>query len=353
MQQKFSIYTKAEYIAEVTKRLDQSEKGERAVLATLLFHPEEPEVSALINAATNAAKRGASVTLLVDAFSFLISSGIKPGPLFFHKTIPHRLRPPFLQRHASIQSIITAGGRAAILNPPSSKYSNPFEGRSHIKFAVIEHSLFVGGCNFDAVDHIDYMLEIKDKNIAQKIITLSKKLASEPVVTKSIGRKDMRFSINDDSELLIDVGLKDQSIIYDEAIQLIDSARDNITITSQYFPIGRTAFHLLQAHRRGVAIKILYNFPSRPEHGFATNVVHRLLELKNKRTLPKIFFIHKLPKKQSFMHAKILLTDKGCIIGSHNYLNGGVRLGTAEMALLSTDKKIAKMLHDKLQATIN
>jgi hypothetical protein len=51
--------------------------------------------------------------------------------------------------------------------------------------------------------------------------------------------------------------------------------------------------------------------------------------------VPSHFFEGMIAKKNTMLHAKLLATDAGAMIGSHNYVRAGVALGTAEIALLS------------------
>ena len=43
-----------------------------------------------------------------------------------------------------------------------------------------------------------------------------------------------------------------------------------------------------------------------------------------------------------FLHAKLLVTDQGSIVGSNNYVQKSVTYGTAEIALYSTDKQFGR-----------
>jgi hypothetical protein len=49
-----------------------------------------------------------------------------------------------------------------------------------------------------------------------------------------------------------------------------------------------------------------------------------------------------LPKTGPGLHAKLIATEKGAIIGSHNYVRTGVQLGTAEIALMRYDTVFAR-----------
>jgi hypothetical protein len=83
-------------------------------------------------------------------------------------------------------------------------------------------------------------------------------------------------------------------------------------------------------------VTIIYNHPSK--HPFPFNFLHQGVVWSEKLSYSSHFFANQLPKDSDFIHAKLLATDKGTIIGSHNYVRAGVRFGTAEIALLSTNR---------------
>ena len=53
------------------------------------------------------------------------------------------------------------------------------------------------------------------------------------------------------------------------------------------------------------------------------------------------------------LHAKLLATDQGVMIGSHNYVKFGVSVGTAEITLKSSDPQLAVQARAKLEATLS
>ncbi len=78
---------------------------------------------------------------------------------------------------------------------------------------------------------------------------------------------DKVFPIDDDSSLLVDAGMKNQSIIYDTALEVIDSAEENLLLVSQYIPSGEMGSRLYEAHNRGVEVKAYYNHPNKYKGG--------------------------------------------------------------------------------------
>jgi phosphatidylserine/phosphatidylglycerophosphate/cardiolipin synthase-like enzyme len=156
---------------------------------------------------------------------------------------------------------------------------------------------------------------------------------------------DTELKIDDKTRLLIDAGVPGQSRIYDEALALIDAAREWIVLTCQFFPGGRTGQHLLKAQKRGVNVQIIYGHPR--HHGNEA-LGHYAYNLWERTRLPNDFFKHQLPKNMQMLHAKLLATEQGAIVGSHNFATQGVRLGTAEIALLRHDVQFSQALTENI-----
>jgi phosphatidylserine/phosphatidylglycerophosphate/cardiolipin synthase-like enzyme len=141
-----------------------------------------------------------------------------------------------------------------------------------------------------------------------------------------------------------------QSLIYDEALRLVDEAQEWLFITCQYFPGGPTAKHLAAAQKRGVQVEIAYNHP---RYQGTLAPVHHLHQLtQHTRGLPRSFFSGRLNKHVSRLHAKVLASERGAMVGSHNYVIQGVNFGTAELALRSSDPIFALALRSFIKDQI-
>jgi hypothetical protein len=57
---------------------------------------------------------------------------------------------------------------------------------------------------------------------------------------------------------------------------------------------------------------------------------------------PSALFDQQLHKDLPYLHAKLLATEQGAMIGSHNYVGVGVSFGTAELTLLRYDNQFAQ-----------
>jgi phosphatidylserine/phosphatidylglycerophosphate/cardiolipin synthase-like enzyme len=108
-------------------------------------------------------------------------------------------------------------------------------------------------------------------------------------------------------------------------------------MTCQYFPNNLTPAALANAHDRGVGVHLAYNHPSQ-HRKLLRGVQERQVAYKKKR-LPGSVFENQLHHDKNYLHAKILLSEKEAIIGSHNFVKLGVNWGTAEIALHSTSQE--------------
>jgi len=149
--------------------------------------------------------------------------------------------------------------------------------------------------------------------------------------------------------------VRGQSLIYDEALNMIDSAKEWIYVTCQYFPGGPTAKHLAAAQKRGVRIQIDFSHPHTHNSAAAVHHMHQLAQ--RARGLPRNFFAGRLDKHVPKLHAKVLATEQGAMLGSHNYVVQGVQFGTAEIALQSFDpifsNALCDFMKDQIRAAIH
>ncbi len=326
-----TFLSREEYFADIIDAINRAGKGDDIRLATMSFDRGD-NCTALVSAMLKASKSGAKVHFAADTYNYLIDKTTwKPGPLFWHKTLPKQLKEPFKSFHDNLTKLSTAGVNITLLNPGPKLLSNPFSGRSHIKYCLINDTSYIGGCNLSSSVHIDIMIKSNNKTLAQTLRQFSQKITAEPTVKKALKHKDQTIKINKDLDLLIDAGVKKQSIIYDQALHLIDSAKEYIFMTSQYPPHGATAHRLARATKRGVNVRLLYNSPVK-HHGY----IKLLLSVTKKYyqiILPKELFKNELPEDNLYIHSKALLSDTGAMFGSHNFATAGVKFGTAEFCL--------------------
>jgi phosphatidylserine/phosphatidylglycerophosphate/cardiolipin synthase-like enzyme len=333
---RYKFYTSSEYRTKLLDMVGQTRAGGRILLATMGYRPDEPAVADIMQALKAAASRNVNTTLLVDAHTFLVKTktlGLTPGPLWYSKQLPSQLRQPYEYRWQSLRQLSQLpAGDSGIINPPNRRFRIPIAGRSHIKLAIVDQTIFLGGCNLQGTQLIDLMVGFSDKTLSDWLYSLFKKVQSDKQVWRTLGGQDISRPIDEGTNLLIDAGNRKQSVILKSAIELIDAAQEWILITCQFFPNSLTALALRRAYRRGVKVEIIFSHPSM--HGRVGSTAHRVNMWHERLRLPPHFFDGMIAKRNTMIHAKLLATDAGTMIGSHNYVSAGVYLGTAEMTLL-------------------
>lgn len=342
------LLSKHDYLAELIKRVKELGTGDRAAVMTMAFDIQQPEVAALMQALSAAARRGANVLISVDAYSFLVRD-YRRADWIAQQQPATTTRHEFSQRWGALQDLEASGGRYVITNPVRS-YTAPATGRSHIKFAVVNNDVWVGGCNLDDMDQIDLMATWQDKLLSDWLAALPGRAKEAGSVRAAQQQQDDVLPTAWSAELLVDAGVRGQSRIMKQALRLIDEAEESIFMTCQYFPSGAVARHLATAAHRGVQIELLYNNPATRK--WPGSWAHQTLTAFERLIRPSTLFEHQLPPTHPYMHAKLLVTEQASMLGSHNYVEAGVQFGTAEFALLSQDRTFAANAKAALRAQL-
>lgn len=346
----FKFYSKPEYFQDLIARISETKAGDRVVVASMKFNVDTPEVRQLAEVLIAAAGRGVDVLLSVDAYSFLLFDDARPGPLFYHKQLPEKMPLVFRRRLAALESIKKAGGHYVVTNRPSHRFKNPFSGRNHVKLAIINDRVYVGGCNLSGVNQVDMMVAWDDKSTAQWLRSFMESVAKTENVAAAAKNQDLSRKIDESTSLIIDAGRSGQSLIYEKAQSIMDEAKRTLFIACLYFPNSSTAKLLRRARSRGARVMIIFNHPSK--HGIAHGLVQYLVLCFEKLRNPPASFSGQLSKQSPKLHAKLLASEQAAMIGSHNYVPAGVKWGTAEIALLRRDPKFAQAAIQALQKQI-
>jgi phosphatidylserine/phosphatidylglycerophosphate/cardiolipin synthase-like enzyme len=347
----FSILSRPEYFRRLIELADQAQTGDRLAVQAMAFDPRQPLIVELMQALRTAAKRGADITLIVDAYNFIAgNTSVTPGPLWLRPNLDQKLHGIYQLRRSTLDALQTAGGQYAITNLPDRPFSVIPAGRSHIKGAVFNDHLLIGGCNLESPSQIDIMLEFVEPKAADWLYGFIQQLTQTPETKEVFGGQDQQLQIDPETKLIIDAGVPKQSAIYQTALDIIDQAERSIFMTCQYFPGGPTAQHLLQAQRRGVDVHIAFSPPT--AQGKAAPL-HYLNVARERLRMPAEFFAHQLDRHAPKLHAKVIATDKSLLVGSHNYVSAGVRLGTAEIALRRDDPQLAQAVRATLLSNIS
>lgn len=314
------LLSTSDYIADASKAIARSKK--RVIVMTLCIS-REAETADFIDSLQVAAKRGVDVSIAADTFTFSEFGGLFSPFKRLHKhsreakKLARRLQSNGAQFH-------WLGGNWRI---------NPLAGVTHVKWTVVDDEVYCfGGVNMygRGARNADYMFKVRDSKLADLLASEHKKIVRtdrEPADYSGF-YKQLGYG-----NLLIDSGQKNQSMIYERAVELAEQSR-SILFVSQYCPTGKLAKVL----RRKKAT-VYYNRPKNAQ--FWTSIMLRYSRLIT-RLKPRY-------KKTTYLHAKFIVFTmhdgaKVALTGSHNFTYGGVQLGTREVELETKDKKIITQL---------
>ena len=339
-------YSKANYFIQLSKDIEHCKPHDRIVVAAMTFDQNDPLINALLKNLALAAQRGIETILAVDAYCFLIGNRNIPGPLEFSRKINHVSSPQFQAKSRFLNNLRAQGVKVVITNPPPRRLSNPFAGRSHAKYAVINDTAYLGGCNLDSSTDYDLMVSCTDKRLADWLYNYALALIRNGGRNK-LYRHDQVLDLGTHMKLLLDVGIPGQSEILQHAYYVIDHAKQNLMLTCMIFPDGSVMQHLIKAHERGVHIRLLCNHPAKLR--FPSNLYHRFQMRHHQNLVPDSFYDHQLPRSGEFLHLKVLASENAAIVGSHNFVDIGVKLGTIEMALYTEESNSASVIRQAVE----
>jgi phosphatidylserine/phosphatidylglycerophosphate/cardiolipin synthase-like enzyme len=294
------------------------------------------------------------VRLSVDANTFLIGSNpLYPAPLFLnpHQPLDAISRSPYRETYSALREFSEKGGRFTVTNIPQRRFLLPQSGRSHIKGAVVNNTVYFGGCNLDRPQYVDLMVRWQSGTAADALFKLVAGLVDTANARTYLKDTDQRTKLAPGMTMLVDAGVPNQSVILSEAIKLIDNADDWLYMTSQYFPGGQTGEALARAVReRNVKVELYFSDPTAHE---IEAPIHEAYIAFQRLRLPAELFAGRLPKDVPKLHPKVLASEKAAMWGSHNFVGQGVKLGTAEVCILYDNPTFAANLRDEMKRIIS
>lgn len=295
-----------------------------------------------------AEQRGVDVRIVYDAYSdYVTNNTFNNLPLLYREDRGYK---QFLRdRGTELLSLLKHHCKVSQTNIPSGFLSNnPFNGvagRDHKKMSIIDDKAYIGGVNMTPIDaqRVDFMLKTNNQFIVNKLsFIFNQSFYDYPV-------SDTLYPCDNNNTLLVDSGERFKSTIMEYAYEAIDNERDSITLISPFVPSGKLKKTLNTAVERGVHVELITSQIS--QLGFTPRLsqfVHNMGYTK------PLFQIHRYP---GIVHAKaLLLGNHSAIIGSHNFDELFVKLGTEEISLLTTQPEILiqlNLLSQKMKIAID
>lgn len=331
------------YFASLKHDLAQTHADDRVAITSMGFDPTEPLVADILSQVYKAGDRKVNIGLGIDAFALLEVN--THGPLVFTKGIGKN--PTVQQRLAALDEI---GSREtahySIINMPPPPVANILAGRSHMKLAVFNDHAYLGGPSLQGTHRLDMVARINDTNTADWLYQLASEIIDSGSTTPVLGRSDFEYPVDSITDILVDTGKPGQSHILEEALQIIDDAEEYLTVSFQYFPTGEIGKRLVKAIKRGVEVNIAYNHPSQHDR---MRLAHYALHAKERLQKPSSFFRNQVPVTKPPLHAKVIANEDIGIVGSHNFVAAGVKLGTPEIAVRRKSSYFAQNIRNLLQ----
>ncbi len=326
-----------EFFQELANDISTTSAGDRIAILTMSFEPDEPLVAEVVNQLLLSADRGTEIAIGIDAYTFLVDDSTKSiGPLL----LPMPIRQSAFKRRRQAVDQLTSKDSVmcSVVNKPNHKLTNPYAGRNHIKLAIINNKIKIGGPNFHKSDRADMVVEFEDSDTADKLYELAIDIIRTGNTAEVLGEQDRAWPIDSKTKIMIDSGVRKQSLILDTALRIIEDAQEDVVGSFQFFPSGSVADSLIRAHNRSVGVHFTHNYPL--ERGLLLGSVEYLTRLNQKHRMPKSFFSDQAPRGTT-VHGSAIANEESAIVGGHNLVERGVKFGTPELAVFRRDPDFA------------
>lgn len=333
---KFQLQSPAEFIKDFQKEAKKAKK--RIWIQTMYFESGE-RTKTFEKALLNAVKRNLDVQVVIDwSTKRHTVDTVHLYPLFpFKKEKRQEIKHFSKQSRSMLEKLKEAGVKVLLANQPGVNGNLiPVLRRNHSKIFIIDDVLWTGGINLNepAFDNIDFMIRFQNKKILKAVEKQFPQLSKKDIT-------DYLVDLDHNYKLLVDNGRYNKSLIYANAVKMIEKAKKEIIFVSQYVPDGQLLKRLVEKAEEKVKVIII---TSHKEHKVFTKFPYKPLykRLMSKiKHNPYIELVHCSKK----VHAKLLQVDKKEVIfGSHNFVKTTVWFGTQEISIHSKDKNLIKTL---------
>jgi hypothetical protein len=327
------LYTGREYFTELAKDIAMCSVGDRVLITSLAFAPDEPAVSQIFQQMLGACDRGASVQLGLDAYALLEFYGI--GILGDIVSLRSRLRRGNRRYQRAIEALEELSrkqtGSYGIINMPKWPMSNLMAGRFHIKVTIVKNRVYIGGPNLKFCGRLDAVVCFEDQPTADWLYAMLGDVIRCGRSDMVLGSSDIRCAIDPITDILIDVGRPGSSLTMDMAVQIVDAAMEWLTVSCPFVPYGAMARHVSRVLSSGMDGEIYFDDPAK--YG-RSRWMHDLVMAESRRKHPQALFAHQVPANTPPMHAKTASNETTGMVTSQNFVPISITFGTPEIALV-------------------
>jgi hypothetical protein len=323
------LLTGEEYLEKLTHDVAAAQSGDRILVMTMAVDPAEPAVATLLHELYRAARRGASVMIGADAYTY--SSHRRYGDLVVPWATNRQAHLQSQAEFSRLTSLETVTFK--YLNMPSLPFAFRLAGRCHIKVSLVGDRVYLGGVNLQNAGRLDMMVFAENQSLANLLYHLCGGIIDAGSVRQALGPNDLRITLDAETELLVDVGRPGRSAILDEAYSIIEQAAEWLAISFQYLPYGRIADLVEEAVARRVELFIYTNRPDLHSSKAILGAQRLIVARRGRARLPELRS-GEVPAELPGMHAKGVANEKTGLATGHNLVSAGVFLGTAEIAIV-------------------
>jgi hypothetical protein len=277
------------------------------------------------------------------------------GRTMLHRGDKTVLRQANAERQLLVDQLETQG----ITDPSNRKTGqNSRMSHNHAKLAIVDNSAWFGTMNFRAMDFeiSNFMIKVTDPEWVDTLKQVFDQTeATQPQADKVFMKYD--GAGQEETALLLDAGTKDQSVIYEKALQMADSLQrgDEFVLISQWPPVkvmyGALAEKLSAKTRSGAGGTYLMSpsdklHPSRRASRMLQGQVEKMEQLD-----PNMHAVN----LARMTHAKAFLIrrangEREVLFGSHNLSSWTVHNGTRELAMWTKDLRIVDQVAGFLES---
>ncbi len=288
----------------------------------------------LENTLIKAAQRGVDARLRIDSISDFM---LHEGKIFFgRKPKPKDNSHPF-EKETTDQIFLNLEASDVLVTKtnPFGRIGElvPIFGRNHGKMTVIDDLVWVGGLNFSDVFFsegvADYNVRMGRPGVVRAVADHFKKTDENRIA------RDYSIECDSEYKFLADAGKRGESIIYDGAQKMVDEAlpHEEIIFISQHFPDGPLLDKLISRSKKGNPVTIIASHKNKKRIPKNPNSIEFEVKrrISNAENLSVLYY-------PGHVHAKLLMVgQRKALFGSHNLVTIGIRLGTEEIAIQTTD----------------
>jgi cardiolipin synthase len=308
-----------DYIKRAAADVRKAKKRVLLIAMVIADHPATHELIAEIEAA---ARRGVSVTVSADVFTYGEVSGSFLPIRYYSPNAKLVTKMSKQLKSAGVKFHWLGRARLTIVG-----------GRTHNKWCIVDDTVYsFGGVNVfeGGIHNVDYMFRLTNARIADRLAYEQERISKADRTNSNY--PSVVYELEED-KLLLDGGIISQSVIYRRACELAGEA-DKILFVSQYGPTGRLGRILKTKSTR-------YYFNRTEQGDFLNGIMLRIGSIIGRSKT--------LYKKKTYLHAKFIIFtmkdgSKVAITGSHNFAYTGVMLGTREVALETKNPAIISQL---------